>query len=194
MSLPDKGFMLCEDFLTAAEATLLYEQLVTRVSWRQDEIVVFGRHHLIPRMHQWYADAGLTYRWSGITMRPKPWVAELESLRRRVSNAAGVRFNSVLANLYRDGDDSMGWHSDDEAELGEQPVIASLSLGAERDFKLRPRHSEIAEQHTVQLTHGSLLVMSGWSQRDWQHSLPKRLRVSDSRVNLTFRRIVVLPQ
>jgi alkylated DNA repair dioxygenase AlkB len=166
-------------------------RLMREVSWRRDCVQVFGRSHPIPRLHQWYGDPGSEYRWSGLTMRPEPWTATLHDLRIRVSEAVGHDFNSVLVNLYRDGGDSMGWHADDEPELGDNPTIASVSLGAERDLKLRYRQRDAREANrTISLESGSLLVMAGMTQRFWQHSLPKRRRVTEPRINLTFRRII----
>ena len=162
--------------------------LLEGIEWRHDRVRIFGRSHPIPRLHQWYADPGLNYSWSGIAMQPLEWIRPLEELRQLVSEHTGAGFNSVLCNLYRDGNDSMGWHADDEPELGEQPVIASLSLGAARDFQLRQKGSSRIGQ-SFELGNGSLLVMRGNSQRDWQHALPKRKRVTDPRINLTFRKI-----
>jgi len=183
-------FAFTEAFFGAHEVSGILSCFEQRIAWRQDELRVFGRLHKIPRLHQWFADTGLSYRWSGITLQPEPWFAELNAVRERVSAAAHTPFNSVLINYYRDGNDSMGWHSDDEPELGPFPVIASLSLGATRDFKLRPKAGVTAQPQTLVLHSGSLLVMSGRSQRDWQHSLPKRKRVVEPRINLTFRQII----
>jgi alkylated DNA repair dioxygenase AlkB len=183
-------FVLSDAFLAADEAAETLNRFARCIMWRQDQVRVFGSLHKIPRLHQWFADDGLSYRWSGITMLPEPWFAELSTLRERVSAAADSPFNSVLINYYRDGNDTMGWHSDDEPELGANPVIASLSLGATRDFKLRPKAGVNAEPHTLALNSGSLLVMSGLAQRHWQHSLPKRKRVLQPRMNLTFRQII----
>ena len=189
MHLTNSDFVFTDGFLAVPEASALLSLFQEKVAWRQDQVMVFGRRHRIPRLHQWFADTGLSYRWSGITLQAEPWFAELNALREQVSAAANTRFNSVLINYYRDGKDSMGWHSDDEAELGVCPVIASLSLGAARDFKLRSKSGMAAQQQTLLLSSGSLLLMSGFSQRDWQHSLPKRKRVAEPRINLTFRQI-----
>lgn len=123
-------------------------------------------------------------------MHPQHWLSELDELRKLLEGRLGLRFNSVLANLYRDGHDSMGWHSDNEPELGDEPAIASISLGAERDFLIRNcDRRAAAEKHVIPLTHGSLLLMQGKSQQDWQHALPKRRKVLAPRINLTFRLI-----
>jgi alkylated DNA repair dioxygenase AlkB len=191
--MPDNDFQLFPDFLTAGAAEGYMQQLLEQVNWRRDKIKLFGREHAIPRQHQWYADEGISYRWSGIAMQPLNWIAPLTELREELQRRTGHGFNSVLANLYRDGNDSMGWHADDEPELSAEPVIASISLGAERDFQIRRRSPGSAGRHgpaiNMLLPHGSLLLMSGASQRDWQHGLPKRRGITAPRVNLTFRLI-----
>lgn len=150
---------------------------------------MFGRWVDSPRLSCWIGDAGASYRYSGQSFEPHPWPDALLPLRGRLRQELGIDFNSVLANLYRDGRDAMGWHSDDEPELGPEPVIASVSLGAARRFVLRRR-----DDHTVRkefrLEPGSLLVMRGNSQRDWQHALPRTAKPVGPRINLTFRRIV----
>lgn len=189
--MSDKSFQLYPDFIPADIADAYLHCLIKEIEWRQDRLRIYGRDHNIPRLHQWYADSGATYAWSGIKMQPLEWIASLGDIRDLISGRTGHTFNSVLANLYRDGSDSMGWHSDDEPELGAEPVIASISLGAERDFQLRKRNS--GKRHgratNMLLPHGSLLLMSGASQRDWQHALPKRMRITKPRINLTFRLI-----
>lgn len=193
LDIPDADIRLCPEYLNRAAATVLFEVLRKNVSWRQDEVQLFGRRHRIPRVHQWYGDPGLSYRWSGLSMLPEPWFDELDALRDNIAAAVHVPFNSVLVNLYRDGHDSMGWHADDELELGERPVIAGLSLGAERDFVLRYRDNKSGvPKERVMLTNGSLLVMAGDTQKFWQHALPKRRRVTTPRINLTFRRILAV--
>ena len=138
-----------------------------------------------------YADAGVTYTYSGVTYPSLVWTAELSGIRRRVEEAAGAPFNSVLLNRYRDGGDSMGFHADDEPELGTNPVVPSISLGAERRFVLR--HNWTRERIEYDLKHGSLLVMAGTLQHFWQHALPKLTRPAGERINLTFRNLLTLP-
>ena len=194
LPLADADVRFCPQWLGQAEARALFDLIYRRTRWRQDKVTLFGRTHAIPRLHQWYADAGLRYRWSGLTMQPEPWFDELDALRRRVAESAGARFNSVLVNFYRDGCDSMGWHADDEPELGVQPVIASLSLGVERDFVMRHRgQSGLRQKQIIKLAGGSLLVMAGNTQQFWQHALPKRRRIKAPRINLTVRRILHAP-
>lgn len=189
LKLVNANLRLQQNFLPETAATRLFHALTDAVTWRRDSIKLFGKSMEIPRLHQWFADDGLTYKWSGLTMTPQPWLYELIDIREQIEAACDYPFNSVLANLYRDGSDSMGWHADDEPELGHQPVIASLSLGAERDFVMRCRDDETAKKQYIKLQHGSLLLMAGDTQRYWQHSLPKRRKISEPRINLTFRLI-----
>jgi alkylated DNA repair dioxygenase AlkB len=158
------------------------------LAWRSQEITLFGRPVLQPRLMDWYADSGVTYRYSGLTLGPKPWPAVLTELRERLERYCGASFNSVLCNAYRDGRDSMGWHADDEPELGPEPLIASLNLGATRRFRIRPRGG--GPSVGVDLESGSLLLMSGRCQADYQHAVPKTRRPVGLRINLTFRNIL----
>lgn len=147
---------------------------------------MFGKEHDIPRLQQWYGDPGQVYVWSGIEMQPLPWLPEILEVRDAVQRATKRKFNSVLLNLYRDGNDTVGWHADDEPGLGLSPFIASLSVGAEREFVLR-RNEDKTVKISVPLSHGSLLVMAGETQGNWQHAVPRRKRVTEPRINLTFR-------
>lgn len=172
----------------------LLKHLHQELNWRQMPIRLFGRWIEQPRLVDFYADPGLTYRYSGLSLTGSGWPEALEDMRRAVSAVAGLSFNSVLCNLYRDGRDYMGWHADDESELGTNPCIASVSLGAERRFLLRPSRGTAETKQELLLASGSLLLMSGQLQHHWQHQLPKALRVRDGRINLTFRRILPQPQ
>jgi alkylated DNA repair dioxygenase AlkB len=185
-SLPDADVRLQRAFLSPTEATRLLNELLSDTPWRQDTISFYGKEHLLPRLQQWYGDEGLTYTWSGIHMAPIAWSPTLLHIKRLAEEAAGTPFNTVLLNHYRLGSDSVSWHADDEEELGEDPVIASVSLGAERDFMLRHIERRV-DDITIPLPHGSLLVMAGATQSYWKHSLPRRKRVTVARVNLTFR-------
>lgn len=175
-------------WLGADEAGALFGRLVDEVPWTVHRIRMFGRWVDSPRQSCWMGDAGLRYRYSGSTFEPEPWHPAIRALLPRLEAACDAPFNSVLINRYRDGDDYMGWHSDDEPELGEAPVIASLSLGAERRFLLRMK-ADHATKHESRLAHGDLLVMRGDCQRVAQHALPKAAAVRNERINLTFRRI-----
>jgi len=169
----------------AADADVLLARLLDEVPWGGWTIAMFGRDVAEPRLSAWVGDADTAYKYSGRTREPLPWVPILSEIRDRCQSVAGARFNAVLANLYRDGSDSMGWHSDDEPENGPNPTIASVSFGAERRFDFR--HRTTGEQVQVQLPAGSVLVMSGACQRWWQHRIAKTKRVGDPRVNLTYR-------
>jgi alkylated DNA repair dioxygenase AlkB len=172
-------------FFSRAEADALFESLRQNVAWKQER----GRFNRpFPRLTALYADAGLTYTYSGVTYPSLVWTAELDAVRRRVEAAAGAPFNSVLLNRYRGGDDSIGFHADDEPELGRNPVVPSISLGAERRFVLR--HNKTRERIEYDLKHGSLLVMAGTLQHFWQHALPKTKQPAGERINLTFRRLL----
>jgi alkylated DNA repair dioxygenase AlkB len=161
----------------------LFGQLRDVIDWEQPEITLFGRGVPIPRLTAWFGDAA--YRYSGIVNQPNPWPSPLAAIRERLEREEGVDFNSCLANLYRDGSDSMGFHSDDEPELGPEPIIASISLGARRRFVLRHRASR--ESWSWDLGAGDLLVMRDESQRDYAHAVPKTSRRIGPRMNLTFR-------
>jgi len=187
--LADGGsVVLHDDWLDPEEAALLFRSLRDDVPWRQDRVRIHGREFLQPRLSAWYGDPGTVYTYSGLTLSPEPWPALLSSLRGRVEVDAGAGFNSVLCNLYRDGKDSMGFHADDEPELGSNPVIASVSLGATRRFSLR-HVKRAGDKLDLELPGGSLLVMAGSTQHFWRHAVPKRPSVLASRINLTFRRI-----
>jgi alkylated DNA repair dioxygenase AlkB len=186
IALPGADVVFAPAWLPAAEADALYSALLEEIPWETHRLRMFGRWVDAPRRNAWVGDEGTSYRYSGNTFAPRPWTPALAALRDSAAQACGTRFNSVLANLYRDGADSMGWHSDDEPELGPEPVIASVSLGAERDFRFRAK-GERGETVALTLTHGSLLRMGEGTQRLYKHDLPKRLRVKTPRINLTFR-------
>ncbi len=173
-------------WLPPDEAEAFAVRLQGEVSWSVHRIRMFGRWVDSPRLSCWMGDPEARYRYSGALFEPEPWHPAITALLPRLESACGARFNSVLLNRYRDGGDSMGWHSDDEPELGAEPVIASLSLGAERRFLLRMKadHGTKAE---FRLRHGDLVVMRGDCQRMAQHALPKMARVAAERINLTFR-------
>ena len=187
LPLPEADLLFDPTFLPAAEADAMLRQLMAAVAWEQRTIRLFGQEFPQPRLTAWHGDPGARYAYSGLTWEPKPWTPALSALRQRVEAATASRFNSVLLNLYRDGRDSMGWHADDEPELGPQPTIASLSLGATRRFRLRPRAGVVHPPFSLDLASGSLLLMRGPTQQHWQHALPKTTRPLGPRLNLTFR-------
>jgi alkylated DNA repair dioxygenase AlkB len=167
-------------------STVILARLFDETPWRHETVVVYGKRHLQPRLTAWYGEASYTY--SGLTLQPLPMTPLLADLRAAVEAATGHRYNSVLLNYYRDGADSMGMHSDDEPELGPQPVIASLSFGATRRFVLR--HKRTGRTVKLDLPDASLLLMCGDLQRHWLHGINKTTKALDPRVNLTFRYIV----
>ncbi|MGK0499415.1 MAG: alkylated DNA repair dioxygenase AlkB [Oceanicoccus sp.] len=173
-----------------ADHQACYQQLHEQLQWQQDTIKVYGRAVKIPRLNAWYGDADAYYSYSGLGLSPKPWTPLLLKLKRQLKDFLDVDFNSVLANHYRDGNDSVAWHSDDEQELGREPIIASLSFGASRRFSLRHRQHQAESVH-MDLSGGSLLLMAGATQRHWQHQLAKTKQPVSGRINLTFRQIIV---
>ncbi len=181
------NLLLTPHFLPAAQATALLAHLTAAVAWEQRRIVLFGKTHPQPRRTAWYGDPEARYAYSGLAWEPRPWLPALADLRQRLEAACEAHFNSVLLNLYRDGRDSMGWHADDEPELGPAPTIASLSLGATRRFRLRPRPGTAGTAFGLDLPAGSLLLMRPPTQAEWQHALPKTARPVGPRLNLTFR-------
>lgn len=181
------GFDYRPGFLPRACADALLQRLWRELDWRQDHIVLFGRRVPQPRLSCWIGDPDAAYRYSGLSLSPAPWHPELSRLRKRLERTLGRPFNSVLANAYRDGRDSMGWHADDEPELGLEPMIASLSLGACRRFLVR--RVDGGPTTAVELQHGSLLVMAGAAQASYRHAVPKTARPTGMRINLTFRSI-----
>jgi alkylated DNA repair dioxygenase AlkB len=179
-------FEYLPDFLPSFEADKLCALLYKELEWRQDEIVLFGRLVMQPRLVAWYGDPEAKYSYSGLQLKPMPWQPLLTELKLRIEALTGAVFNSVLANAYRHGSDSMGWHRDDEKELGPRPVIASLSLGQERRFLVREKGQK---SRGLLLENGSLLVMKGQCQQKYQHALPKTRRKAGIRINLTYRMI-----
>ncbi|BFM09608.1 alpha-ketoglutarate-dependent dioxygenase AlkB family protein [Halioxenophilus aromaticivorans] len=158
------------------------------IKWKQDKIKLYGKTIPLPRLTCWHGDQGTPYTYSGITSQPNEWNKGLLYIKNKVEKIAHRKFNSVLLNWYRDGEDHLSWHADDEKELGSSPVIASVNFGETRDFILR-RNSNKTQKITIPLKHGTLLIMAGALQHNWQHSVPKRKRIKNSRFNLTFRNI-----
>ncbi|MFD0739066.1 alpha-ketoglutarate-dependent dioxygenase AlkB family protein [Lysobacter koreensis] len=189
LPLRDAELAFDPQWLAAAEADALLADLREALPWTVHRIRLFGREHDSPRLSCWIGDPDASYRYSGTRFAPQPWPPVLNPVRERLATELGTGFNSVLANRYRDGRDAMGWHSDNEAELGPTPVIASLSLGATRRFVLKHR-AEPTRKLVIELPHGSLLVMAGATQQHYRHALPRTARPVDERINLTFRRIL----
>lgn len=188
LQLPGHCRYLC-NFITGEEANDLLHQLHRELPWQQQSIRLFGKQVMQPRLICWQADSAVDYGYSGIRLVAAEWHPRVSFLRQRLRKELGLDFNSVLINAYRDGQDSMGWHSDDEPELGPDPVLASISLGAERLF--RWRHKRSGEAWGMNLQHGSLLLLKGGFQREYQHSVPKIRTTIGLRINLTFRQVLV---
>ena len=186
--LPDAEVDYFPNMFEERHATHLFDSLLNKVQWVQNKIRFYGKQSLVPRLEAWYGDPGKSYSYSGIRMDPKPWIEELLEIKKAIEPIAKTRFNSVLINYYRDGQDRVAWHSDDEKELGIEPIIGSVSLGAERKFKLRHKgFDKNGRQAEIILAHGSLLVMKGPTQHFWKHEIPRTARPVGKRINLTFR-------
>ncbi len=192
ISLQDGALRYWPEAFSAAEAAQLFSALRADLAWASEDIVIFGEHRRVPRLVAWYGEPEAIYTYSGVRHEPRAFTADLGAIRERVEALSGAHFNSLLANLYCDGRDGMGWHADDERELGANPVIASVSFGATRRFCLRHRRRK-ALTHAIELTAGSLLVMEGATQHHWLHALPKTQRAVGARVNLTFRMVHPVP-
>lgn len=186
LPLPGADLLLYPDWIRSDIADSLMNTLRVNIPWQCHRIKIFGREVDSPRLSCWMGDPGASYVYSQTRFEPHSWLPELQSLRERLQNEFECKFNSVLANLYRDGQDSMGWHSDDEPELGRQPVIASISLGATRRFSFKAK-TENAKAVHIELPHGSLLLMRGDTQKNYRHALAKTAKPAGERINLTFR-------
>lgn len=187
LPMQDADVRYYPQWLTSSESDNYFTELVATLDWRQDTIKLYGKEHLIPRLQAWYGDPEAEYEYSGLPLVPLSWTKALQQLKRRCETVTGTSFNSVLANWYRHGQDSMGMHSDDEPQLGSQPVIGSISLGEER--KLVFKHKQTKQRIPITLQHGSLLIMAGETQHYWQHGINKTAKPIEGRINLTFRRI-----
>ena len=187
-SIPDGQIYYYPTFLSKKEADLLYAVFLETTPWQKDNISVYGKTYEQPRLTSLYGVNEKPYSYSNISMYPNPMTPILKDLLSKIENKTEHSFNAVLLNLYRDGKDSNGWHADNEKELGENPIIASISLGQERYFHLK--HREIKEERfKIKLAHGSLLLMAGALQHHWLHQIPKTTRPLKQRINLTFRNI-----
>ena len=187
LTLPDADITFEPDFLSPTEAQALFADLRQNIAWRQDSITLYGKTHPLPRLQQWYGPPEGAYTWSGIKMAPLPLLPALEALLGRLERHTQSRYNSLLANLYRHGKDCVHWHADDEPELGEEPVIASISLGVTRSFRLKHKTRTDVEPVSLELGSGSLVVMAGRTQECWLHTVPPRPKLVGERINLTFR-------
>lgn len=185
----DGDLYLISRFYELNKADDYFQRLNQQIDWQSEQLFIYGRWVSVPRLMAWYGDAGAVYRYSGVDHRPRPWTALLLQLKMELEQYCQCRFNSALANLYRDGRDSMGCHADDEKQLGLNPQIASLSFGDSR--RLRFRHPQSGYKLDLILEHGDLLWMGGNIQHHWRHELPKTRQRKGPRINLTFRHIIV---
>ena len=188
--IQDGELLISRRFILPEKADAYFQLLLHNIQWKQEEIVVFGKKHFEPRLTAWYANQGTHYAYSNKILQPKDWSVELIELKTKIEKILpGKSFNSVLLNLYRDGNDKMGWHSDNEKELGQNPCIASLSFGATRYFDLKHKQDK-TKRFRFELSSGMLLVMSGSLQDYWLHQVPQQKKVKEPRINLTFREVV----
>ncbi len=171
------------------QANEYFDSLLQNIPWKNDEVVVFGKRIVTKRKTAWYGDSNYVYIYSNTIKQALPWTRELVNLKQIVENLSNTKFNSCLLNLYHDGNEGMGWHSDDENSIEDNSTIASVSLGAERKFSFK--HKQSNKTISVLLEHGSLLLMKDATQKNWLHSLPKSSKITLPRINLTFRRMVV---
>ena len=187
-SLPDAELEYFPNFLNKEKADLLLQKLLKEVPWQQQNIKLFGKEIPQPRLTAFYAEQGISYTYSGLQLKPNSFSTELWELKQKTQELSGFDFNTCLANLYRRGNDSMGWHADDEKVLGKNPVIASISLGGIRRFQFKHKTNKDLKE-SIELQHGSLLIMKGSMQHFWKHQLPKTKKEVAPRINLTFRKI-----
>jgi alkylated DNA repair dioxygenase AlkB len=186
-SMPDGDVVFYPNFFDLTESDKFFSDLLNEINWRQDKIKWYGKEIDLPRLTAWYGDNDKCYTYSGIPMNPEAWTPTLLSIKKRIEAVAEVNFNSVLLNRYRGGRDSISWHSDDEPELGEKPVIGSVSFGDTRRFQFRHKVRKDLSKIELGLTHGSFLLMKGQTQQFWQHQIPKTSKPLKPRINLTFR-------
>ena len=189
LDVEDAEISIARQIDLGESANDLLDELIKATPWRHEAITVYGKKHMQPRLIAWYGDPGQKYSYSGIALEPLPWTNTLSRIRWVIQDFVGEQFNSVLLNYYRDHRDSMGFHSDDEKELGPTPIIASLSLGATRTFVLKHKTRPGLKPVRLELSPGSLLLMKGITQKNWKHGIDKQTKPCGPRVNLTFRRI-----
>lgn len=184
--LPDADISYYTNFFSTDEADTIFKELHNKTPWQQDIITVYGKNHLQPRLTALYGNEGKPYSYSNIKMQPHHWTLLLQKIKFHIESQAANNFTTVLLNLYRNGNDSNGWHADNEKELGQNPVIASVSFGAERVFQLKHNTDKTLKKSII-LEHGSLLIMKGTTQHFWKHQIPKTTKKVAPRINLTFR-------
>jgi alkylated DNA repair dioxygenase AlkB len=178
-------FLHINNFIDKSSSDNYLKILLDTIDWKQEKMNMYGKELLFPRLTAWYGDNDKPYSFSGITLKPNEWTKDLLEIKRKVEAKVDASFNSVLLNRYRNGNDSISWHTDAEKELGKNPIIASVNFGATREFQLR--HIQTKEKLSIELSHGSLLIMTGELQHYWQHQIPKTKKLVRERINLTFR-------
>jgi alkylated DNA repair dioxygenase AlkB len=189
LPIPDADVSILRDMDTHAPHDVIFDKLLRDTKWQQREMNIYGKKVLQPRLTAWYGDPDRTYNYSGIRNTPFPWTDLLRELKRRIEDCTEEQFNSVLLNYYRDNNDSMGFHSDDEKELGAEPSIASLSLGDRRIFLFKHKTKKELDTISVPLPSGSVLLMKGGTQKNYKHAINRETRPCGPRINLTFRKI-----
>lgn len=186
--MPCPELKVIDAFYDAAESERIYQRLLQEQNWPDNRYVVAGRQFVLPRLQTWHADYGISYSYSNNLLETRSWTPLLSEIRANVEMFLNYSFNSVLVNLYRNGEDYVGWHSDNERELGEQPFIASLTFGATRQFAFR--HKKTSEHDFVFLHSGTLVIMQPDFQHNWLHSVPADQNMTEGRINLTFRKVI----
>lgn len=188
INLPKAELIFVKDFFSEKESKVYFEYLKQQINWQHDQIKVFGKVYDQPRLTALYAENKKAYSYSNIVMHPHQFTNELLKIKNKIETFSNEKFTTCLLNYYRTGQDSNGWHADDEKELGVNPVIASMSFGAKRKFKMRKKDNH-QEKFDIELSAGSLLIMKGETQHFWQHQIPKTAKKIEPRINLTFRKI-----
>jgi alkylated DNA repair dioxygenase AlkB len=186
--MPFPELNLIDAFYDATESESIYQRLLQQQNWPDNRYVVAGRQFILPRLQIWHADQGISYSYSNNLLQTRPWTPLLSEIRTKIEAFLNYRFNSVLVNLYRNGEDYVGWHADNEREMGDQPLIASLTFGADRQFAFR--HKKTTEHGQVLLSSGTLVIMQPDFQHHWLHSVPIDKNITAGRINLTFRKVI----
>ncbi len=193
LEIPEATILFYPHFFTPEQSDRLFATLLDTIAWKQEQLKFFGRTVNQPRLSAWYGDAGTEYTYSGLHLVSLPWIPALSEIKDAIEATGSARFNSVLLNRYRDNRDGVDWHADNEHGLGPNPTIASVSFGATREFQLKHRRDRSLKR-SIELTHGSLLIMADGTQTNWLHRIPRTTRPIGPRINLTFRKLLnVLP-
>ncbi|MGR9115574.1 MAG: alpha-ketoglutarate-dependent dioxygenase AlkB family protein [Gammaproteobacteria bacterium] len=187
--MPGPEFRVIDGFYDTSDSDALYRRLLHEQNWPDNRYTVAGRRFVLPRLQTWHADPGIVYSYSNNLLQTRTWTPLLNAIKVKVEAQLNYSFNSVLVNLYRNGEDYVGWHADDEPELGRQPFIASVTFGAEREFAFR--HKRTSEHGSIILRNGTLLVMEPEFQHQWLHSIPLNHLINQGRINLTFRKVIL---